>query len=253
LTLQQGHFDGICAALRFPLIPFGIEPQPQTSAPRPVTLAFRGHVSRRRVRGPAGYPQRHKVTAVWAGGVTRRTVFIVICAMWCSLTAGCGLVGGTNTGSFDVPQVITVTSLAFRDQGVIPRRYTCFGKGLSPPLHWSGVPTGTKALALVVDDSGAPVKPYIYWLVFDISPQTAELQEASLPPNARQAQGSNKLARYNPPCPRTANHSYRFTVYAMDSSVSLPNGAGEKATWTAIAQRAIARGRLTGIAQNPHR
>lgn len=171
--------------------------------------------------------------------------------MWCSLTAGCGLAGRTNAGSFDVPEVITVISPAFHDQGVIPQRYTCFGKGLSPPLRWSGVPPGTKALALVVDDSDAPVQPYIYWLVFDIGSQTTELQEASLPPNARQAQGSNKLASYHPPCPHSASHSYRFTVYAMDSYLPLPNGAGVKAAWSAIAQRAIARGRLTGIAENP--
>jgi phosphatidylethanolamine-binding protein (PEBP) family uncharacterized protein len=99
--------------------------------------------------------------------------------------AGCGLIGGTNAGSFDVPEEITVTSLAFRDQGVIPARYTCFGKGVSPPIHWSGVPQGTKALALVADDSDAPVTPYIYWLVFDISPQTTELQEGSLPAGAQ--------------------------------------------------------------------
>jgi Raf kinase inhibitor-like YbhB/YbcL family protein len=177
---------------------------------------------------------------------------MAICAVWCSLTAGCGLAGRTNAGSFDVPEIITVSSVAFHDQGVIPRRYTCFGKGLSPPLRWSGVPPEAKALALVVDDSGAPVEPYIYWLVFDISPQTTELQEASLPPNARQAQGSDKQARYHPPCPRSASHSYRFTVYAMDSYIPLPNGAGTKAVWSAIAQRATARGRLTGIAENPH-
>ncbi len=170
----------------------------------------------------------------------------VMCAV-CATTAGCGLIGGTNTGSFDVPQVITVTSLAFRDQGVIPHPYTCFGKGVSPPIHWSGVPTGTKALALVVDDSDAPVTPYIYWLVFDISPRTAELQAGALPPNAREAQGSDNMARYHPPCPRSGSHSYRFTLYAMDASVPLPNGAPTKAAWSAIAARAVARGRITGI------
>jgi Raf kinase inhibitor-like YbhB/YbcL family protein len=168
------------------------------------------------------------------------------------MTAGCGLIGSTNAGSFDVPETITVTSVAFRDQSLIPQRYTCFGKGLSPPLHWSGVPTGTKALALVVDDASAPITVYIYWLVFDISPQTTELQEASLPLNARQAQGSDNRARYHPPCPRSASHSYRFTVYALNAPVALPNGAGEKTAWTAIAARAIARGRLTGIVENPH-
>src|SRR6266545_4701051 len=153
--------------------------------------------------------------AVW-GAAARGAAVVAVWAM-CLMTAGCGLIGGTNTGSFDVPEIITVTSLGFRDQGPIPHRYTCFGKGISPPIHWSGVPTGTKALALVVDDSDAPVTPYIYWLVFDISPETTELQEGSLPPNARQARGSDNVARYAAPCPRSGSHSYRFTLYAMNA------------------------------------
>jgi Raf kinase inhibitor-like YbhB/YbcL family protein len=182
---------------------------------------------------------------VWHG-VTTGAAALSRCVL-CTITAGCGLIGGTNTGAFDVPQIITVTSLAFRDQGVIPPRYTCFGRGVSPPIHWSGVPTGTKALALVVDDSDAPVTPYIYWLVFDISPRTTELQEASLPPSARVAQGSDSVTRYHPPCPRSGSHSYRFTLYALNAYVPLPNGAAAKAAWSAIAARAVARGRITGI------
>ncbi len=101
---------------------------------------------------------------VWHGVTTGATCraaarwLAVTCAV-CTAIAGCGLVGGTKTGSFDVPEIITVSSLAFRDQGEIPDRYTCLGKGISPPIHWSGVPTGTKALALVVDDSDAPITP----------------------------------------------------------------------------------------------
>src|SRR6266536_6612294 len=184
------------------------------------------------------------------GAAARGAAVVAVWAM-CLMTAGCGLIGGTNTGSFDVPEIITVTSLGFRDQGPIPHRYTCFGKGISPPIHWSGVPTGTKALALVVDDSDAPVTPYIYWLVFDISPETTELQEGSLPPNARQARGSDNVARYAAPCPRSGSHSYRFTLYAMNAPVPLPNKAAMAAAWPAIAARAIARGRLTGIVRNP--
>jgi Raf kinase inhibitor-like YbhB/YbcL family protein len=202
----------------------------------------------RRPYGPAIAARRATGRVVaWLTLPARLTLLALL-----NLAAGCGLVGGTNTGSFDVPAVITVTSQAFREQSPIPQRYTCFGAGLSPPIHWSGVPTGTQALALVVDDSDAPVKPYIYWLVFDISPQTTELPEGSLPPAARQAQGSDKQARYHPPCPRSASHSYRFTVYAMNALVPLPAGAEVKAAWSAIAARAIARGRLTGIVENPH-
>jgi Raf kinase inhibitor-like YbhB/YbcL family protein len=199
-------------------------------------------------RGAAGRGIRGAATR--GNAVIRAARWVpVVCAL-SSAIAGCGLVGGTNTGSFDVPEIITVTSLAFRDQSEIPDRYTCFGKGISPPIHWSGVPTGTRALALVADDSDAPITPYIYWIVFDISPRATELQEGSLPPDARQAQGSDNIARYHPPCPHSGSHSYRFTLYAMNAYVPLPNGATAKAAWTAIATRAVARGRITGIVVN---
>jgi Raf kinase inhibitor-like YbhB/YbcL family protein len=213
-----------------------------------------GRVTGRRFR------VRHGVTTGASRGAAARRIAVLRAASTLSALsallsaiAGCGLVGGTNTGSFDVPQIITVTSLAFRDQSEIPARYTCFGKGISPPIHWSGIPTGTKALALVVDDSDAPVTPYIYRIVFDISPRTTELQEGSLTPNARQAQGSDNIARYHPPCPRSGSHSYRFTLYAMNAYVPLPNGVTAKAAWTAIAARAVARGRITGIVVNKAR
>lgn len=183
-----------------------------------------------------------------------RTLARILCVAVCAALAGCGLIGGPGAVGADVPDTITVTSPAFRDQGLIPERYTCFGGGVSPPIHWSGVPAGTRALALVVDDADAPVKPYVYWIVFDISSQTTEFQEAasrSLPAGALQAQASNGRARYNPPCPRSGSHSYRFTVYAMDKPVSLPAGAGLKQVWSAVAQQAIARGRLTGTAVAP--
>lgn len=160
--------------------------------------------------------------------------------------AGCGLIGGPGAVGGDVPDSITVTSPAFRDQGAIPERYTCFGPGVSPPIHWSGVPAGTRALALLVDDAGAPVKPYVYWIVYDISPQTTEFQEGSLPPGALQGPTSSGPARYAPPCPKSGSHSYRFTVYAMTEPVSVPAGAGLAQVWSAVAQQAIARGRLTG-------
>jgi hypothetical protein len=170
----------------------------------------------------------------------RRTV---AAGAWCVLLAaqaGCGLVGGLTTFQ---PDNITVTSPVFNGD-VIPARYTCHGARLSPPLHWSGAPASTKSLALVVDDSDAPITPYIYWIVFDINPSTTDIQQGQLPPGARQAENSAGHAAYDPPCPRNQEHGYRFTVYALDSVLSLPNGASLKTAWMAIARAAIARGRL---------
>jgi Raf kinase inhibitor-like YbhB/YbcL family protein len=162
--------------------------------------------------------------------------------------AGCSLVGTSITFSGDAPVTITVTSPVLI-RGVIPDRYTCHGAGLSPPLHWSGAPPGTKTLALVADDSDAPITPYIYWIVFDINPTTTDIQAGQLPPGARQARNSAGYAAYDPPCPHNREHAYRFTVYALRSALSLPNRAGLMTAWVAIARAAIARGRLNAIAR----
>jgi Raf kinase inhibitor-like YbhB/YbcL family protein len=179
-------------------------------------------------------------------GRGRGLPLLVTCllAAGCVLLVGCGLVGAATTfqGNF------TVTSpVVSRD--IIPARYTCHGAGLSPPLHWSGAPAGTKTLALVVDDSDAPITPYIYWIVFDINPSTTDIQAGQLPPGARQADNSAGHAAYDPPCARNQTHSYRFTVYALHSWVSLPNGTDLKSAWLAIAHGAIAHGRLTVIGE----
>jgi Raf kinase inhibitor-like YbhB/YbcL family protein len=163
------------------------------------------------------------------------------------LLGGCGLVGGPKTVPADVPNGMTVTSPDV-SQGVMGSAYTCHGAGKYPGLHWSGAPAGTKSLAVVMDDSAAPITPYIYWIVFDIGPQTTNIQAGQIPAGARQARNSKGSIGYDPPCPLGQNHSYRFTVYALGSVLRLSSGAGLKTAWSAIAGAAIARGRLPVIA-----
>jgi hypothetical protein len=51
---------------------------------------------------------------------------------------------------------IAVTSLAFADHAPIPARYTADGAGESPPLQWSGAPSGAASLVLIVEDGDTP-------------------------------------------------------------------------------------------------
>jgi hypothetical protein len=51
---------------------------------------------------------------------------------------------------------MNLTSPAFSNGAEVPVKYTCEGKGVSPPLAWSGVPRNAKSLALIVDDPDAP-------------------------------------------------------------------------------------------------
>ena len=161
-----------------------------------------------------------------------------------ALLSGCGLVGGPKTVQLDVPDIMTVTSPVLA-QGTMGARYTCRGAGKSPAIRWSGAPPGTKSLALVMDDAAAPITPYIYWIVFNIGPRTTDIPDGQIPPGASQADSSLGKPGYDPPCPANAAHGYRFTVYALSKVLNLPAGARVKSAWPAIAQAAIARGRLT--------
>ncbi|MGH3276177.1 MAG: YbhB/YbcL family Raf kinase inhibitor-like protein [Streptosporangiaceae bacterium] len=170
-----------------------------------------------------------------------------------SLLNGCGVKGGPKALLDETTETMTVTS-PMVDQRVMSSQYTCDGTRQSPPIFWSGMPPGTKSLALVVDDAAAPITPRVYWIVFDISPVTTDLQAgaadqqagSALPSGARQARNSTGRVGYDPPCPPAGgSHRYRFTVYALSAMLDLPDGVAMKAAWVAIAPLVIARGRLT--------
>ncbi len=160
--------------------------------------------------------------------------------------AGCGTAG---YGASVAPSTMSVNSEAFIS-GILPALYTCHGAKINPPLNWSSAPPGTKSLALIVDDSSAPITPYIYWLVFDINPEATDIQQGSLPTGARQALNSNDTATYDAPCPVGHRHSYRFTVYALRTTLTLTNGAPLQSALTAIAAATIGRGRIV-VTGNP--
>ena len=60
------------------------------------------------------------------------------------------------------------TSIAFAAGGTIPRRHSCDGEDRSPPLSWTAPPTGSRSLALILDDPDAPGGRFVHWLAWGI-------------------------------------------------------------------------------------
>jgi Raf kinase inhibitor-like YbhB/YbcL family protein len=145
------------------------------------------------------------------------------------------------------PSSITVTSEAFQDGGRIPKKYTCDGDDISPPLAWKDVPANVGSLALVVDDPDAPRGTFTHWVLLDVDPVTTAIEERQVPAGARQAKNSAGGAKYFGPCPPSGTHHYRFTIYALSEATGLPDGADLDEALAAIDGRTIARGRLTGL------
>jgi Raf kinase inhibitor-like YbhB/YbcL family protein len=153
---------------------------------------------------------------------------------------------------------LRLSSAAFAHQGEIPARYTCEGDDVSPPLAWSGVPAGTKSLALIVDDPDAPDPKapkltWVHWVLYDLPPGEGGLPEdaarAGLPPGTHVGRNDWKRADYGGPCPPIGRHRYFHKLYALD--VVLPDlGAATKADLERAMQgHVLARAELVGTYQ----
>jgi Raf kinase inhibitor-like YbhB/YbcL family protein len=218
-----------------------------------------GH-SRRARSAPAPAGQVRNPPGPATPGRRRSRATGLAAVLVCSLLAsGCGLLGKPAPLSADAPLDMSITSPEAAS-GIIPAQFTCYGSGESPPIFWSGAPPGTKSLALIVDDSLAPISPRVYWIVFNIGADTTDLQTGPptrgvsgrrnatfLPPGARVATNTAGIAGYTPPCPVGAPHKYRFTVYALNTSFgsSLPDHARLLQAWTTIAAHVLGRGTVT--------
>jgi Raf kinase inhibitor-like YbhB/YbcL family protein len=161
--------------------------------------------------------------------------------------AACSSGGAAPRTERALPERITVSSPAFAAGAAIPRRFTCEGENVSPPLRWSGVPAGTVEVALVVDDPDAPRGTYVHWVVVGMDPARTELAEGAAPPEARQVSNSAGTATYTGPCPPGGPaHRYRFTVYALQRMAEVAGDTSPEAAIQAIEAAAAARGRLVG-------
>jgi Raf kinase inhibitor-like YbhB/YbcL family protein len=145
------------------------------------------------------------------------------------------------------PDRIALTSSAFPANGTIPKRFTCDGANVSPPLRWSGVPADARELALLVEDPDAG-GTFVHWVLFKLEPDSAGIAEGEVPAGARQGKNSAGDASYTGPCPPKGDtpHHYEFFLYALSSSLDLADGAGADNVRAAVDEVALARGKLVG-------
>lgn len=139
-----------------------------------------------------------------------------------------------------------LTSPAFEHGQPIPRRYTCEGADVSPPLAWSGVPERTVSLALVVHDPDAPGGSFTHWLAWGIDATAAGLGEGGAP----RFEGRNDFGSlgWRGPCPPPGHgpHRYVFRLHALEAELELPAGAAKAEVERAIAGRGLAVAELVG-------
>lgn len=146
---------------------------------------------------------------------------------------------------------IRVTSSAFEEGGMIPRKYTCDGADISPPLAWTGVPENAKTLALISDDPDAPMGTWVHWVLFNLPASEKGLPEGvptdrELKNGARQGRNDFRHIGYGGPCPPSGTHRYFFKLYALDKALDLPAGTTRAELLQAMEGHILAQGQLMG-------
>lgn len=151
---------------------------------------------------------------------------------------------------------LILTSSAFENGGVIPAKYACDSENVSPPLAITGVPEGTKSLALIMDDPDIPqfvkdklgIEVFDHWTVYDIPADTAEIPEGATV-GKEGLNGAGKEG-YTGPCPppdhEPREHRYFFKLYALSAPVSFDTPPTKAALEAAIAPVALEQATLMG-------
>lgn len=139
---------------------------------------------------------------------------------------------GGNSGTFTLSSPHLAEGATFED------KYTCaaagFQNSLSPELTWTAGPTGTQSYAITFIDvtlaRGGTSNSRLgyHWVIYNIPANVQSLAEEL---GDASSIGAQQNRRYLGPCPNfgggSEEHTYEFTVYALDSATLDISATGE--------------------------
>lgn len=123
-----------------------------------------------------------------------------------------------------------LSSPAFADREPIPDKYGYEKENVTPPLEIGDVPADAVSLALVLDDPDAQKpagKIWDHWVVWNIDPDIATIDEGSTPSGAREGRNDFDEIGYGGPRPPDREHTYHFRLYALDTDLDLDPGVSK--------------------------
>lgn len=147
---------------------------------------------------------------------------------------------------------LKIESTVFEEGKPIPRRYTCDGVNVSPPLQWGPLSENTESIALICEDPDAPGGLWTHWVIFNLPPDTGSLPERVMEREILEngaVQGINDFGNvgYRGPCPPGGTHRYYFKIYALDVKIDLTALITRKELLKAMEGHIIDQGQTMGV------
>lgn len=147
---------------------------------------------------------------------------------------------------------LTLSSPAFEDNELMPKKYSCQGEEINPPLEITGVPKNTKSLTLLMEDPDIPfflffMSPFTHWLLCHLEPETTTIKEGNVPDNTIVGKNSMRQNTYIGPCPPWGTHRYIFHLYALDEKLPVTVKHRKKHVLKAMKGHIIEETTLVGL------
>lgn len=144
---------------------------------------------------------------------------------------------------------LIIGSPEFKHNEHIPKKYTCEGYNVSPPLTIGEIPAGTISMVLIVEDPDAPGGTFDHWVIWNIQP--TEVIGKGIVPGVvgKNSKGEHK---YTGPCPPSGTHRYFFKVFALDTRLNLDDNADKKMVEQALHNHVLASGEMIGLYKKTH-
>lgn len=183
----------------------------------------------------------------------RRVIFLLATVLLVSCTGAGEARKMVATGALleeSGRSTMQITSPAFAHDAFIPSFYTCDGKHTSPQLHITDAPADAVSFALVLHDPDAPIAGgFLHWIVWNIPAATRTIPEGQMIAGAVNGLNGTGKPGYFGPCPPSGTHHYNFSLYALDTMLTLPESASLQELTAAMDGHVLATATMTGLYQ----
>ena len=146
-------------------------------------------------------------------------------------------------------KTMTVSSPDFKDGGNFPVDFTCDGKGISPSLSWSNVPSSAQSLVVIMDTIPGPPRPgevdigkHFYLTLFNIPTTVSSIAAGATNIGILGQNFQGKKLGYTPPCSQgPGSKKYTISLFALNSKLSIsPTEATENNLLSAMSGKVVA-------------
>ena len=142
--------------------------------------------------------------------------------------------------------------VGIEDGGKIPISHTGRGQDISPEFIIWNLSPRAKYLAVTVEELSHPIRDFTHWVIWNL-PASNHIR-GGIPagknvPGIRGARQGVAYGRHRyagPKPPRGKTHVYRFSVYALDTFLTLKPRARKQAFFEAADGHIIQAGSITG-------